>query len=263
MVSGKRGRSSMAGRQRVRKAVLLISLILFPVTIFYFSPVLIVQGALQGIIAGSFLVFCALFLASLVLGRGWCGWVCPTGGFQEYCALLRDKRARGGRYNWIKFFIWVPWLAAIVAGFIAAGGVKEVNPIYRIDWGISVAVPQNIMVLVIMLLVMLVLVLLAGRRGFCHYACWMAPFMIVGRRVSNATGLPALRLRADEEECIDCKKCTGSCPMSLDVNRMVRSGDMEDSECILCGVCADACPQGVIELYFGRRRRKGTHAEQR
>jgi ferredoxin-type protein NapH len=38
--------------------------------------------------------------------------------------------------------------------------------------------------------------------------------------------------------------------MSLEVNQMVRAGDMEHSECILCGTCADVCPKGVIRMPF-------------
>ena len=39
-------------RQRVRIGILLASFALFPVTIFYFSPYLIVWGAFQGVVAG-------------------------------------------------------------------------------------------------------------------------------------------------------------------------------------------------------------------
>jgi glucose-6-phosphate-specific signal transduction histidine kinase len=43
----------------------------------------------------------------------------------------------------------------------------------------------------------LALSIVAGKRGFCHTVCWMAPFMILGRKLSNALRLPALRLSAD------------------------------------------------------------------
>lgn len=70
--------------------------------------------------------------------------------------------------------------------------------------------------------------------------------MILGRRIRNLARWPSLRLQADASKCIDCLRCTSECPMSLEVNRMVRAGDMEHSECILCGTCADVCPKGVI-----------------
>ena len=65
-------------RQTVRKA-LLISLLLFPVTMWYFSPYLIIQAASEHIMNGSFIVFCLMFVCSMFLGRVWCGYLCPAG----------------------------------------------------------------------------------------------------------------------------------------------------------------------------------------
>jgi len=220
---------------------------------FYFSPYLVIDGGSKGIIVASFLVFSGLFAVSLVVGRLWCGWICPMGGCQEYAAaLLRDRRARGGRLNLIKFFIWVPWIAGIVAAFVAAGGVKSVQPFYHFDYGVTVATWQNIPFVVVIVAVLVVLVVTTGRRGFCHYACWISPFMITGRKISNAAGAPALRLLADSQLCVDCLKCAGICPMSLDVNALVRGGSMEDPECNLCGECADVCPREVFSYVFRR-----------
>jgi hypothetical protein len=48
-------------RQRIRKGLLLVSFLLFPITLYYFSPALILAGAAQGAINGSFLVFSLSF----------------------------------------------------------------------------------------------------------------------------------------------------------------------------------------------------------
>ena len=40
----------LATRQRIRKGLLLLSFLLFPITLYYFSPVLILAGASQGVI---------------------------------------------------------------------------------------------------------------------------------------------------------------------------------------------------------------------
>ncbi len=77
-------------RQRIRKAIILISFLLFPITLYYFSPVLIIQGAYEGVITGSFIVFSLLFLVSLSLGRGFCSWVCPAGGLTVSSFLDSD-----------------------------------------------------------------------------------------------------------------------------------------------------------------------------
>lgn len=237
-------------RQRIRKALILISFFLFPITINYFSPYIIVDGASLGIINGSFIVFTLLFLVSLFLGRGFCGWVCPGAGLQEACFIVRNKKARGARYDWIKYFIWLPWLGAIMMLLILAGGFKRMVPLYLTDRIVSVTEPGDYVKYFFFVGLIVLLALTAGRRAFCHYACWMAPFMIIGRKIGNVFTWPALRLRVHREKCISCKTCTQNCPMSLEVDRMVQRERMENSECILCGTCVDGCPEGVIEYNF-------------
>lgn len=66
-------------RQNVRKLILIISMLLFPLTIWYMSPYLIIQGATEGIVTGSFIVFLLMLLGSIFFGRLFCGWICPMG----------------------------------------------------------------------------------------------------------------------------------------------------------------------------------------
>lgn len=66
-------------RQNIRKLILIISMLLFPITIWYMSPYLIIQGAMEGIVSGSFIVFVCMLLGSIFFGRIFCGWLCPMG----------------------------------------------------------------------------------------------------------------------------------------------------------------------------------------
>jgi polyferredoxin len=74
----------------LRRALLFISFLLLPATLYYFSPALILQAASEGVINGSFLVFGLMFVASLLVGRLWCGWLCPAGGLQECSAMVNS-----------------------------------------------------------------------------------------------------------------------------------------------------------------------------
>ena len=60
-------------RQRLRKTRLFVALLLFPFTLYYFSPAVIIAGAAAGVVAGSFIAFRLVFLSALFLGRLWCG----------------------------------------------------------------------------------------------------------------------------------------------------------------------------------------------
>jgi len=238
----------MKRRQKIRKGILLFSFLLFPVTIFYLSPVLIIAGAAQGMIVGSSILFGLMFVTGLLLGRAFCGWVCPGAGIQEICSTLQDKRVEKG--DWIKYIIWGPWMSVILFFVIKAGGFKRVDPFFQLKYGISIAQPSDYIVFYFFLLLIIVPALVVGKRSFCHHLCWMAPFMVIARIIRNVFEWPALRLKVNTEQCTGCKTCEGNCPMSLAVEKMVERGSLEHKECILCGSCVDNCHQNVIAYSF-------------
>jgi polyferredoxin len=239
-------------RQRIRKALLLLSFLLFPITLYYFSPALIIQGASEGIVNGSFIVFGLMFFSALFVGRLWCGWACPGGAVQELAAPVNNQRAPRRRLDWIKWLIWLPWISLVAVMAVQAGGYQSVDPFFEIDGGLTILQtdPPWFIVYYIITALFLGLAVVFGRRAGCHTICWMAPFMILGRKVRNLVRWPALRLKANEEACIDCNRCTRECPMSLDVSAMVHADTMENSGCVLCGSCVDVCPEDVIHYTF-------------
>lgn len=239
----------MSRKTKVRKIIQLFFFITFPITLNYLSPYLIVQGSFEGILSGSALVFAGLFLTSLFFGRSFCSWVCPAGALQDACAGIVNKPV-SKRQNIIKYFIWVVWLGAIVAGFISAGGVKGVDMIYMTDGGISVNESSRYFIYLPIVFLLAVPALIFGRRSPCHSLCWMAPFMVLGTKLKELLRLPARRLTAESSRCINCKGCDKVCPMSLSVNEMVQEKKMFHTECILCSQCQDACPRKVLRVGF-------------
>jgi polyferredoxin len=243
-------------RQRIRKALIILAFLSFPITMNYLSPYVIVDGAMNGIVNGSLVMFGLMFISSLFLGRAWCGWICPAGGIQEIVEPVNNRPVNGRKIDWIKWLIWVPWISIIVIMAVRAGGYSSIALGHHTQGGISVAgapdrpiiVAYIIYYLVIFLFVGLAVVV--GRRAGCHTICWMAPFMIIGRWIHNRFPWPSLRLKADSSTCINCKTCIRKCPMSLDVNAMVQKESMENTECILCGSCVDTCPEDVIHYTF-------------
>jgi polyferredoxin len=239
-------------RQRIRKALVILAFLSFPITMNFLSPYVIIDGALNGILNGSVVMFSLMFLSSLFLGRAWCGWVCPGGGMQEIVEPINNKPVNGKKIDWIKWLIWIPWISLIVWLVISAGGYKTVDLLYHTQGGISVAGTPDRPIFIAYIIyygvvsLFVGLAIFAGRRAGCHTICWMASFMMIGRWIRNSFGWASLRLVADSSACADCKKCTGNCPMSLDVNGMVQLGKMENSECILCGTCVDNCSKNAI-----------------
>lgn len=175
--------SRMHRRQNVRRALLLVSFLLFPVTFYYLSPYLIIMGAGERTASGSMVVFGVMALTALVLGRLFCGWVCPAGGLGEALFAVQNRKANN-RFNWTRWLVWVPWMTVVVLVTLRAGGIERVDVLYQTDHGVSLTTAGGMgpyIIFYAVLALVFVLSLTEGRRGFCHHACWMAPFMMIGR----------------------------------------------------------------------------------
>ena len=244
---------SRLSRQTIRRAILIVSFLLLPATLFYISPIVILMGAAEGIATGSLLLFAALAVLSLGVSRFWCGWLCPMGAWQEICSPVMKRTVKDGRRNLVKYGVTVLWLSLLAYLFIGAGGILAVDPFYGTVNGLSITSVDTLMIAGFIFLGIFAVALVMGRRGFCRVICPTAVLMIAGRKIRNAVGWPALQLAADAGRCIDCGKCSKACPMGLGVHGMVREGQMESAECILCATCADACPEGVITYGAGGR----------
>lgn len=241
----------MKKRQKIRKGIILLSFFLFPATFYYLSPVLIVLASSISIVNGSFVIFLLMFISALFVGRGYCGWVCPAAGCQESIFLANDKKVTKG--DSIKWIIWIPWICTIVLFAIKAGGYKHIDFFYQTTYGLSIADFQSFITYNIVLFLLIVFpAFIIGKRSFCHHLCWMAPFMILGRKVRNSLHLVSLQLESVSDLCEHCHTCTENCPMSLPVEKMVNQKMMENTECILCGTCVDGCREGAIVYNWGK-----------
>ena len=239
-------------REKARNLVLLISLLLFPVIQFYFSPYIPVETAARGILNGSLIVFGLLFLGGLFIGKAPCAWGMPCGALQECAARIQPQRVHP-RARLVKWVIWSVWFGTVITLFILAGGIKSVQPLYKIENGISISQPWLFAIYYGILAVFLILSFTVGKRGACHTLCWIAPFMITGRKIGKKLRLPQLGIKANVARCIDCKACETSCPMSLDILQSIHThGYINDGECNFCGVCIDACPKMVLTYRWGR-----------
>lgn len=241
-------------RQNLRKLLLIISLLLFPVTIWYMSPYLIIQGAMEGIVSGSFIVFVCMLLGSIFFGRIFCGWLCPMGGLQECLGSVNEKTPKQGWRNYIKIVIWIVWITAVILCFVFRKQEVSINFFYMTDHGISITEIYNYVIYYGVIFLVLIPAVLFGKRVFCHYFCWMAPFMIIGIKIRQVLHLPGLHVRLEEKKCISCGKCNKSCPMGLNVVELGKDNHDLGTECIQCGSCIDHCPKKALS--YGWKRRK-------
>ena len=240
--------------QTFRKFLITFSMLLFPITIYYFSPYLIIMAALQHIINGSFIVFTLMFILGMFFGRLWCGFLCPTGGLSECFERFSAKNPKQGWRNYLKYGIWVIWLSGVIICHVLGKGDYTIKPFFMTDHGISISNIYSYVIYYGIVILFWIPAIIHGKRANCHYICWMAPFMIMGYKAGRLLHLPQLKIKTKRENCIGCGACNKNCPMSLDVKNLVANGKRDEirtTECILCGECISTCPKKVLNYKIG------------
>jgi len=240
-------------RQKTRLSLLYLLVLTFPITMNYFSPVIIMMAASDGVMNFSFFYWTGFLILSLLLGRALCGWLCPLGGIQE----IKDRSVpkRLPNYHWLrplKFGLTLVWMAALVALAALGGGYTRVDLLYLTESGVSIDRAAGWVIYGIIAGMVLLPAFFVGQRGFCHYFCPWSGLNIVGTWLKTKLRLWSLHLVSDASKCTNCGTCDRSCPMSLPVHEMVQRADMYHHECIYCGTCVDNCPSGAIRYRWGR-----------
>jgi polyferredoxin len=154
----------------------------------------------------------------------------------------------------IKYIVFVLWIIFIILGPLLAGGYQSIQIYYPnppenqtlISFDGTVPI-QLIFYFGIQIFIAVLFTLISGNRSFCNYGCPMGVLGILGTKIKNILKYPSLHLSVSENKCVKCKKCSKSCPMSLNVQEMVALGNMINNDCILCGSCIDVCEKEVIK----------------
>lgn len=239
--------------QKFRKFSITISMLLFPITIWYFSPYLIFMAAMQHIINGSFITFTLMFIFGMFFGRLWCGFFCPTGGMSECFESFSPKEPKQGWRNYLKYGIWFVWLSGVIVCHFFGKGDYSIQPFFMTDHGISISNIYSYVIYYGIVILFLIPAIVHGKRANCHYICWMAPFMILGYRFGKLLHLPQLKINTKKENCISCKKCEKVCPMSIKISEQIKNGEIKTAECILCGECINTCKNEVLNYKISNK----------
>lgn len=239
-------------KHKVRTIITIVTLLLFPIIMNFLSPVVPMAGAMNGIIAGSLMLFGAMFVTGIFFGRAWCAWVCPMSALGDLCEKANGKAVNVKKLRVVRLIIFTVWAGALVAGFVMAGGIKGVEFLYLTESGISVDMPMKYIVYYMVFFLYVVVNILVGRRGACHSFCWMSPFLAGGYLFGKRLKLPQLRIKVEADKCVGCGNCAKACPMSLPVSTALKQGCVETSDCILCGECVKSCSKEVLR--YGIRK---------
>lgn len=241
---------------QVRRIITFTSLMLFPLTLNYFSPYLSVTGAFDGIISGSVLLFITLLLTSIFFRRTWCSTICPVSAIADYSERINNKNVNRRKLSIIRYSIFTIWFSTFILGFLLSSRGITINPFYLTENLLSIDEPLKFIIYYVVLFILIILTLVIGKRGACHSICWMSPFLVIGSLIGNKLNLPQLRINSNPEACISCSKCNSVCPMSIDVMDELKIGVIQSYDCINCSECENVCPKNVLKLSVSQRRIK-------
>lgn len=185
---------------------------------------------------------------TLLLGRVFCGWICPAdllfelGSSMRRWAGIRTDVTFSTRLKYL-----VLGLGAAAALWLGTQVFAEIYPprlvggeLYLwITFGAPGAGAW-------FLLTVLAFEIFVSRRFWCRSLCpGGALYALLGRwRV--------LRLSVDRVACTDCERCRSACEFGLDP-MTGRFG----AECNNCGQCARACPPDALSWHVGLSPRDG------
>ncbi len=211
----------------------------------------------------------------LILGRAFCGWLCPMdyafglmnsirssfkSRFKNNVEGTVPETHKKGIYQWLSYKKTGYLLALLFLLTSAMLGVpfftnymSHLTNLYR---GITAgyfalsSLPVDIDLIVYSLSALTLLIVLES----LYPRLWCRGLCPVGRTYGLFNKLSLLRLTSKKDTCIHCEACDKECYMGVDVSRHTEQAAIRDTNCILCGRCIEACAQKgkTLKLTFRR-----------
>jgi len=193
----------------------------------FLSPIMPVElGGIVGVATGAsainpgIIVICTVIALALVIGRTFCGSICPVGAIQELAYAMPGRKLILQHSRLLEIIRFILFIAITIAAIflidlMASTGIYD---LFSLTISAGLIVASGLMLLSVFLY-----------RPICRILC---PF---GLLFSACAEFSFFRLRRSGT-CIGCKKCEKACPSSASGRNDSRR------ECYLCGRCTDACP---------------------
>ena len=197
-----------------------------------------------------------------LLGKTWCGWICPFGLLCDWLAALRRKlgirerrisrvsRKRLARLKYIllALLILIPPLATLgilpedfYLPFCGICPGKSLLPLFAGETKyLALNLDNTVTAGFSLALLTITGGMLAGMFFKDRFFCVFCPLLALMRLLKPLT---LLRLVKEPSFCTGCGNCRRMCPMDIEAVYQERtSRDAQTGECIDCGRCAEACP---------------------
>ncbi|MDF1798125.1 MAG: 4Fe-4S binding protein [Planctomycetota bacterium] len=206
----------------------------------------------HGVVNAGFVLLVLSILATLVVGRFFCGWACHVVAYQDLCASLLAKVGLRPKPIRSRLLALVPVFAAVDIFVLPALATwRGVDPgAWSLTWGTTTeslweTFPGPTMALLTFAVDGFLIVWFFGSKGFCTYGCpYGALFGLADRAAPG-------RIRVSDA-CEGCGHCTATCTSNVAVHlEVARHGMVVDPGCMRCMDCVSVCPKGALSFGFG------------
>ncbi|MHC1773640.1 MAG: 4Fe-4S dicluster domain-containing protein [Flexilinea sp.] len=194
---------------------------------------------------------------TIIFGRFWCGWVCPTGTILHLYGK-KGRRIKAQNLRRVKYIILFVLIILALLGSLAFLWLDPITMLIQSVFTIikpsSEYLSQGYLdsfrflgvfwwLAVLPMLCALILNFIE-KRFWCRYICPL------GAMLGLLSKFAPKKRHVDQKACSICGECPKSCPVgAIDADNGYRS---DPGECIMCLTCAHNCPSCAI-TFSGER----------
>ena len=222
------------------------------------------------------LMWMAVFIGlTALLGKLWCGWICPFGLILDWLTGIRkalgvrerkfsprlQKTLSPIKYILLAYAVALPPL--VTANILSDGFFlpfcnicpgKSILPLFAGNASYFALNFTNTVTLVFSILLLVITgVTLAGSFFKERFFCYFCPLLALMNLIKPIT---MLRLTKQPLACTGCASCRRSCPMNIDTVYLEKEKtDVQTGHCIDCFQCTETCSarDALSVKFLGKR----------
>ena len=225
-------------------------------------------GTIEPVHPAGFFLFLAIVFSSLLLKKGFCGWICPVSTLSQLIWMGGEK-IFGKRFikrismnfnidlalrslKYLLLFIFI-----LLIGVVMTPNMMVL--FFLADYYKTVDVKMmhfftDMSTVTLWTLVVLGVLSLFYKNFWCRYLC---PY---GALLGLASMISPAKITRHDKKCSHCHTCSTNCPTYLDVEK---EDVVSSPECFGCMTCISRCPSpGALEMSvkIGPKNRKRLNA---
>ncbi|MEN6625067.1 MAG: 4Fe-4S binding protein [Candidatus Sumerlaeia bacterium] len=195
-----------------------------------------------------FLGLGAMLLIGALVGRLFCGWVCPFGFVQDL--LFKIPSRKFALPEWTRYFKYAMLLLGVILlpallGALTNFSFCRICPASALETSTpdlilsGFAMPSTMTLVRFGFLFGFLGLAVVSTRSFCRVFCPIAAIM------APLNYLCFWVVKVPETKCLDCGKCDRSCPTDVKPSVRIDKGvsPSRATDCIVCHDCQGSCPQ--------------------